>query len=117
MTLNQDPIILHPIATTEKGQFPVVSKKGKLVEEEEEILVKAINAIQGFQASKEGPQASKQSVQGLDFAVNQSPGKGGIFTLPMETVGVLNFLVTQLQLLNPIATVLGSLKDRQSQIQ
>jgi len=31
--------------------------------------------------------------------------------------GILNFLVTQLQLLNPIATAVGSLKDRQSQIQ
>jgi hypothetical protein len=32
-------------------------------------------------------------------------------------VRILNCLVTQLQLLNPIATVVGSLEDRQSQIQ
>jgi len=36
---------------------------------------------------------------------------------PPQSVGILNFLVTQLQLLNPIATVVGSLKDRQSHIQ
>ena len=35
----------------------------------------------------------------------------------LGTVGILNFLVTQLQSLNPIETIVGSLKDRQSQIQ
>jgi hypothetical protein len=34
-----------------------------------------------------------------------------------DNVEILNFLVTQLQLLNPITIVLGSLKDKQSQIQ
>jgi hypothetical protein len=35
----------------------------------------------------------------------------------VSLVGILNFLVTQLQLLNPIAIVVGSLEDRQSHIQ
>jgi hypothetical protein len=34
-----------------------------------------------------------------------------------QTIGILDFLVRQLQLLNPIAIVVGSLKDRQLQIQ